>query len=69
MPRRRGKKFSTETNLGKVLHNKGWRVRDLAYKSDVNERMLSDYLAGRIAIPEGHRLRFSKALGVPPEVF
>lgn len=44
----------------------GWSVKSLASVSGINERMLSDYLAGRRQITSKHLVMLATALECSP---
>lgn len=46
--------FSTVTPLGQMMKSAGLRVADVDYITGISYRTLSDYLAGRVTIPQRH---------------
>lgn len=58
--------FNRSTPLGALMHENDWSVREMSASTGVNERMMSDYLAGRRPISSKHLVLFAAALGCLP---
>lgn len=56
--------YPITTPLGRLMRHRQLLVRELAAKSGVDARYLSDYLASRRPIPERHRVMLAEVLGV-----
>lgn len=63
-----GRKYPTDTNLGKLMAYLDMTKKELAFESDVNERTLTEYLAGRQKISPDHRARIARALDIDPRL-
>ena len=60
-----GRPYPTDTNLGKVMDHLRISKRDVSARSGVNERTLTEYLAGRESIRVHHKRALAEALDVP----
>ena len=60
--------FNTTTPLGQLMWQRGYTVKGLEQASGVNQRTISNYLAGRRAIISQHLAAFSIEFNVPREV-
>lgn len=58
--------FATHMPLGKVMDARGVRVLDMAYRSKVSYRTMTEYLAGRKTPPVRHLVAMARVLRVPP---
>lgn len=63
-----GKPFNRSQPLGKLMFVGGWTVRDLAWACDINDRTISDYLAGRKPFQPHHLTTLADVFGVDPGV-
>lgn len=72
----RGKGFNQSTNLGKLIAYRGYtimQVQALAMvefgpHTGINNRTMTEYLAGRREIPPAQRAVLAKILDVKPEM-
>lgn len=64
---RRGRNYSTNTALGRLMDDMGLYQWQVAHAARINARILSDYTAGRKEISPVHLARLSEALDVEPE--
>lgn len=64
-----GRPFNASTTeLGRIMAEQGWSVKDLAIVAGVSERQISEYLSGRKAVSALHSWPLAEALGVKPSV-
>lgn len=63
-----GRPFNKTTNLGKIMDYLNVSVRELASRSGVSERLISDYLAGRKEIPAPSLAAFAEVFDVTPDL-
>jgi len=59
-----GRPFATHTPLGQLMVEEGWTVGDLSRACGIDTRILSDFLAGRRAIPDHYLEPLADALDV-----
>jgi hypothetical protein len=64
-PKTDGRPYPTHTNLGKILHHLHITKTWLANQSQVHERTLTEYLAGRKEMLSHHRAAIAEALDIP----
>lgn len=69
-PHRKGRRpYPVDTPLGRVMRVKDLMIREVAAMPDCpNERLISDYLAGRREIADHHRAALARGLGVDPRI-
>lgn len=67
-PPRPGRPFNTSTPLGQLMQERGLRVKDVGFGTRINQRTLSDYLAGRRPMLSRHLALLSAYLQVSPAV-
>ncbi len=61
----RGREFPIHTPLGRIMRLKHLRIRDVTrWEGAPNERLMTDYLAGRQRLPATHRGALARGLGV-----
>lgn len=61
-----GRPYPTHTPLGRLMRELGLRVSDMARRSDISARTLTEYLSGRAEFLPDHRARLAEALQVRP---
>ncbi len=62
-----GRPFATHTPLGQLMVEQGWTVNEFAASTGISYRILSDFLAGRRAIPDHYLEPIADALDVSIE--
>lgn len=62
-----GRPFNTSTRMGKLMVARGLRVRDVGHGAQINDRQISDYLAGRKIPTARQQARLVAYFKVPPE--
>lgn len=60
--------FPTTTNTGKILKHLNMTKQQLAAETGINERRLTEILAGRTALTYDTRTRIAAALEVNPDL-
>ncbi len=61
--------YPVHTPLGRIMRLRTIRASDLSIQSGVYVRTMTEYLAGRKAIPPRHRIALARALDVDPRIF
>jgi hypothetical protein len=62
-----GRPFNTETPLGRIMWDRGFRVFEVAHATGINARTLTEYLAGRKPLKGSHLSLVADFLDVHPE--
>jgi len=63
----RGKPIPDKSRLGRIVRKSGLKAYELSAKSQVHNRLLTEYLAGRKVIIPEHAERLAAALKCTPE--
>lgn len=65
-PRPRGRPISQETKLGRAITRQGLRSYAVAGGAGFSPRLLTEYVSGRMPIPDHHLLALCRVLNMEP---